>query len=152
MNARILVVDDEEAIRTMVAVYLAGEGYRCRVAANAEEAQFLLQMEPADLVLLDITMPGESGVQVLMEIKEHSPQTAVVMVSANYNLETARFCIRQGAEGYLVKPFALDRLHGMVRRVLARRRPGTLPEELPGIDRGRGPGSSGETPPPGEPS
>ncbi len=68
----ILIVDDEDSIRKLVSRKLSAEGYRCQEAANAEQALDRLTRKPASLVLLDIKMPGKSGIELLAEIKPNS--------------------------------------------------------------------------------
>jgi response regulator RpfG family c-di-GMP phosphodiesterase len=122
MSTHLLVVDDEEMIREMLASSFSDEGFTCHDAGNAEEACVILSAMPIDLALVDIMMPGRSGVQLLNEIKNVSPDTAVLMVTALDNLETALACLRMGADDYITKPFNIDRIVRDVHNTLEKRR------------------------------
>jgi putative nucleotidyltransferase with HDIG domain len=116
---RILIVDDEDAVRSMVAAMLERGGYETTVAANADEALGLLQDGPAfDLVISDITMPGTDGLSLLQRISSEHPGTPVVMVTAVHDVHTAATAFRSGAIDYLLKPFAWAQLETAVARAL----------------------------------
>lgn len=118
----ILLVDDEEMIRQLLTHKLAPEGYRCEPAANAEQALEKLAKDAIELVVLDIKMPGKSGVQLLPEIKAKYPDTAVIMATAVDDASTAINCMKAGAYDYITKPFNLDEVSFAVARALERRR------------------------------
>jgi putative two-component system response regulator len=118
----ILLVDDEEMIRQLLTHKLAPEGYRCEPAANAEQALKKLAKDAIELVVLDIRMPGKSGVQLLPEIKAKYPDTAVIMATAVDDTNTAIDCMRKGAYDYITKPFNLEEVSFAVARALERRR------------------------------
>lgn len=104
MNTRVLVVDDVELFRTGLAAALAREGFE--VAGEASDAEAAVsgaeEFQP-DLVVLDILMPGLSGLDVVEKIRAVSPQTRVVMLTGSESEEDLLECIRAGARGYLVK-------------------------------------------------
>jgi putative two-component system response regulator len=118
----ILLVDDEEVIKRLLSQRLTQEGYRCKQAANADEALEKLKADSIELVILDIRMPGKSGVELLPEIKAKYPDTAVIMATAVDDTSTAISCMRAGAYDYLNKPFNLDEVSFSVRRALEKRR------------------------------
>jgi putative two-component system response regulator len=120
-NETILVVDDEEGIRRFLAQKLSGEGYRCAEAANGDEALAALLKDPVSLVILDVRMPGRSGVEILSEIKSTSPETQVIMATAVGEISTVVECMRLGAYDYLSKPFSSTDVVLSVRRALATR-------------------------------
>ena len=122
MQTHILLVDDEEMIRTMQSASLSREGYACHTAGDADEAWQRLQERAIDLALIDINMPGRSGVQLLKELHDHYPDTAAIMVTAVENLDTAMHCMELGAEDYIVKPFSIERVLLSVRNALEKRR------------------------------
>jgi class 3 adenylate cyclase len=106
-QARVLIVDDNQAIRELLSAQLQTEGYRVAVAANGYQALERLKEEAFDLVLLDITMPSMNGYQVLEHLRadpilRHIP---VVVISALDDLDSIVTCIKLGAEDYLFKPF-----------------------------------------------
>lgn len=118
----ILLVDDEEMIRHLLSQKLSPEGYRCEQAANAEQALEKLKEDSIDLVILDIKMPGKSGVELLSEIKAKYPDTAVIMATAVDDAGVAINCMKAGAYDYVTKPFNLDEVSFSVRRALEKRR------------------------------
>ena len=118
----ILLVDDEAMIRRLLSQKLSAEGYRCEQAANAEQALEKLEEDSIELVILDIRMPGKSGVELLSEIKAKYPDTAVVMATAIDDASTAINCMKAGAYDYVTKPFNLDEVSFSVRRTLEKRR------------------------------
>jgi putative two-component system response regulator len=118
----ILLVDDEEMIRRLLSQKLSPEGYRCEQAANAEQALEKLKKYSIDLVILDIKMPGKSGMQLLPEIKAKYPDTAVIMATAVDDAGTAINCMKAGAYDYVTKPFNLEEVSFSVARALEKRR------------------------------
>jgi putative two-component system response regulator len=118
----ILLVDDEEMIRRLLSQKLSAEGYRCEPAANAEQALEKLKEAPIEMVILDIKMPGKSGVELLGEIKAKYPDTAVIMATAIDDATTAIKCMKAGAYDYVAKPFNLDEVSFSVERALEMRR------------------------------
>jgi putative nucleotidyltransferase with HDIG domain len=116
---RILVVDDEEAVRGVVSALLELSGYATTVAGSADEALSRLR-EGADygLVLSDIMMPGTDGLSLLQSICSDHPGTPVVMVTALQDVHVATKAFRNGAIDYLLKPFARAQLEGVVTRAL----------------------------------
>lgn len=122
MNATILTVDDEEMIRELMVTALSREGYHCYQAGSAEEARAILNSRKVDLTLLDIMMPGRSGVDFLKEIKQLSSDTVVLMVTAISDMETAMRCIHLGADDYILKPFDIERVLLTIRNSLEKQR------------------------------
>ena len=118
----ILVVDDEEAIRNVLARKLETEGYTCETACDGQDALWKAFMQDFDLVLSDIKMPGMSGLEVLSQITTDHPDTGVIMITAMSDIQTAVKAMRSGAYDYVTKPFNLDDLIVRVERGLERRR------------------------------
>lgn len=104
-EARILVVDDEEPIRRSLVRVLDRAGYVCATAASAAEARQLLTKDEFDLMLCDVTMPGESGFSLLAHAHELQPDLAVILVTAVESREVVQPATRRGAYGYILKPF-----------------------------------------------
>jgi response regulator RpfG family c-di-GMP phosphodiesterase len=121
-QAAILIVDDEEAIRKLLERKLSSQGYLCQTASNADQALEKLRHNTVDLVILDIKMPGKSGVEALPEIRASYPDTAVIMATATTDASTAIQCMKQGAYDYVPKPFNLDEVALSVDRALEKRR------------------------------
>jgi putative two-component system response regulator len=118
----VLIVDDEASIRRLVTAKLTGAGYQCIEAGNAEQAWQQLVGHPVSLVLLDIKMPGKTGIELLPEIKARFPDTAVVMATAVADVATGIECMQHGAYDYITKPFDLEDMLQSVRRALEKRR------------------------------
>jgi len=116
---RILVVDDEENIREGCRRSLERIGYEVEVAAEAREALAKLDSQSYDLALLDIRMPGMSGVELLDAAKGKDPSVAVVMMTGYASVESAVECMKKGAAEYVAKPFKPDDIREVVQRVLA---------------------------------
>jgi two-component system sensor histidine kinase/response regulator len=122
--ARVLVVDDNPGNRDMLNRQLGKYGYFCLGADSGLAALQTLQQERVDLVLLDVMMPGLSGVDVLQQIKAQPSLSGipVIMISALDEVESAAQCIELGAEDYLVKPFDPVLLRARLHSALERRR------------------------------
>ncbi len=119
---RILIVDDEEAIREVVYSMLCVAGYQCKHAASGLEALALLQEEEFELMLSDLMMPELDGIGLLERAKERYPDMPVVMVTAVHDISIALRALRNGAYDYLLKPFEREQLLASVRRALENRR------------------------------
>jgi len=105
---KILIVDDEATIRRLLRQKLTSLGYHCEEACSSEEALGKLKTYPADLIMLDMKMPGKSGMDLLPELKASYPDTAVIMATAVAESNLAIQCMRLGADDYITKPFNLD--------------------------------------------
>lgn len=104
-DAKILIVEDEEPIRRSLVRILDRVGFECATAANAAEARQLLTGEQFDLMLCDVTMPGESGFSLLAHAQDVHPELAVIMVTAVDSPSTTGPVARHGAYGCILKPF-----------------------------------------------
>src|ERR1700736_5199748 len=123
MPDRILVVDDEEPIREIVASMLGTAGYACKQAASGMEALAVLTSgEEFELMLSDLMMADLDGIGLLERTKEKYPDMPVVMVTAVHDISVALAAIRNGAYDYLLKPFEREQLLNTVRRALENRR------------------------------
>jgi len=119
---KVLVLDDEAVIRKLLCQKLSGEGYECAEVDTAEKALNKLGSNPIALVILDIKMPGKSGIELLPEIKAGYPDTAVIMATAVTEISVAIQCIKQGADDYICKPFNLEEVAVSVHSALEKRR------------------------------
>jgi two-component system, NtrC family, response regulator AtoC len=115
---RILVVDDEHLIRWSLEQNLKKQGYEVLTAGNGEEALRLVREEQPDLMLLDIQLPGITGLEVLEKVKEIDEDIIVIMVTAHGGLETAVNAMRLGAYDYINKPFNLDEMAIVIKKAL----------------------------------
>ncbi|MGB6198977.1 MAG: HD domain-containing phosphohydrolase [Candidatus Acidiferrales bacterium] len=121
-KGKILVVDDEEAIREVVSTMLEAQGYECATAANGRLAQSHLERNVPDLVLSDMVMPEMDGIKLLEWVHQHEPDVPVILVTAMHDIAIALEAIRRGAYDYILKPFEKDQLFLSVRRALDHRR------------------------------
>lgn len=102
--AQLLIVDDESPMRELLSLALADSSHEVREAASAREALALLRIQPADVVFLDVYMPGRDGIWLAGQIRQLYPLTAVVFVTGNSSIAPSR-TLRKGVIAYLVKPF-----------------------------------------------
>lgn len=118
MRSKILVVDDHPAIRRILETILVEAGYDCVSVESGELAIEVAQTLKFDLVILDINMPRMSGLEVLSRIRQWVP--AVLMVTADHDINTVKAAVRLGCDGYVAKPIVPATLLGRVKRVLER--------------------------------
>jgi DNA-binding NtrC family response regulator len=114
----ILVVDDEDALRTVLSSELVNEGYDIKTASDGDEAIGVLEKGRFDMVLLDIKMPRVSGFEVLKHIRQNHPGTKVVMLTAFADLKNAIESKKLGADDFVSKPYDLVDLLTTIERVL----------------------------------
>ena len=116
--ARILVVDDENHVRSMIGASLERQGYDVQLARSGREALELLEKDTFDLVLADIVMQDGNGIYLLDRVRGKLPHLPVVMVSAVHDISVAIDAMRRGAYDYLLKPFEREHLLATVVRAL----------------------------------
>ncbi len=121
-GASILVIDDEAGIRESLEVLLTLEGYSVTVAADGEQGLRFLELETFDLVLLDLALPGQSGLELLPQIRERQPETPVIMITAYGTVDNVVEAIRAGAENFVQKPWDNEKLMADIRSAIARHR------------------------------
>lgn len=126
MSTRILAVEDDERIRTSVRLALEDEGWIVDEAASGEEAVELFQATPADVVLIDIMLPGIDGFELCRTLRRTS-DVPIVMVTARNDTHDVVAGLEAGADDYLTKPFAPKELSARIRALLRRMRP-TMPQ------------------------
>jgi len=115
---KILFVDDDSAILSIVDKYLSREGYNVRLAKSGVEALKLLKDKKFDIVFTDFKMPGIDGIELLAKIKEYSPEIEVIIVTGHGTLESAVKAMKTGSYDYLQKPFKLDLLKIIIDRIV----------------------------------
>ncbi len=132
MALDVLIVDDEEDIRELIAGILEDEGYETRIAHDADSALKAIESRRPNLVFLDIWMQGSrlDGLQLLDALMERHSDLPVVMISGHGNVETAVSAIRRGAYDYIEKPFKMDRLLLVAKRAMEADRLKTEVEDL----------------------
>jgi len=127
VNQTVLVVDDEERIRSSLRGILSDEGFRVLDTGDAPAAMEIIAREHPALVLLDIWMPEMDGIELLRRIKTTRPEVEVIMLSGHGNIQSAVAATRLGAADFIEKPFSLDGLLASISRVLAHETGGTRP-------------------------
>ncbi len=115
---RVLIVDDEQVVCDLLHKELSERGYLCTTALEGNDALAKLAAQAFDAVLLDIRLPGMSGMEVLREIWLNYGNTATIMITAINDVETSVEAMRLGASDYIVKPFELDRVDASIRTAL----------------------------------
>lgn len=114
-RGKILVVDDESWVRTLLTDYFTEEGYSVRQASEAEQGLMVVRQSHPDIVLLDVGLPGSNGLEVLKQIRQEDPRIAVILMTDDEDLLAAQSAIQLGAVDCAFKPFNLDRLDHAVR-------------------------------------
>jgi two-component system nitrogen regulation response regulator NtrX len=119
--ASILIVDDEKNIRRTLRMVLEGEGYTVRDSGSAEEALAQLFQERVDLAILDVRLPGMSGLDLLARLREEMPDLGTIMISGHATLADAVRATKLGADDFCEKPFERERVLISVKNALERR-------------------------------
>jgi DNA-binding response OmpR family regulator len=131
----ILIVDDDEAICSLVSEGLTEGGYTCNIASTGNEALSEFQHNHFELALLDIKLPDESGMELLKTFRILSPNTKIIMMTAIRDFDTAVYAMKLGASDYVVKPFTIDKLNAVIGTVLdSSKRHNSGNEAIPSIN------------------
>jgi CheY-like chemotaxis protein len=119
---RVLIVDDDATVRQVLAKILVNAGYRVEEAADGEQAATALEASEPDLILCDITMPGEDGMDLLRDVKRDRRLGRIpfIFLTASTELDSIMSGIREGAADYITKPFRPDRVLEAVERALGK--------------------------------
>jgi DNA-binding response OmpR family regulator len=120
--ARVLVIEDERKVAQAIKQGLEGNSYSVSVAHTGEEGFFLANSETFDLVVLDVMLPGRSGIEVLSAIRKLGRKIPVLLLTAKDSIEDRVVGLDAGADDYLVKPFAFPELLARTRALLRRGR------------------------------
>jgi DNA-binding NtrC family response regulator len=121
-NGSILVIDDEAEIREGLALLLSSEGYAVTSAESGESGLARLEQEPYDLILLDVSLPGRSGLDLLRDIRQRDPHLPIVLITAYGSIDMARQAFKSGAQDYITKPWSNDELLAQVALAVEGRR------------------------------
>ncbi len=122
MDAHIVVVDDEPAVREMVQSYLARQGFAVSAADGGEALRAIMAERPVDLVILDVRMPGEDGISIARELRTRG-RVGIIMLTANSDSVDKVIGLEVGADDYVTKPFDPRELLARVRALLRRSTP-----------------------------
>jgi DNA-binding NtrC family response regulator len=121
-NGSILVIDDEAEIREGLELLLSSEGYSVTSAVTGEAGLARLEQDPFDLLLLDVSLPGRSGLDLLREIRQRDPHLPVVLITAYGSIDMARQAFKSGAQDYITKPWSNDELLAQIASAVEGRR------------------------------
>ena len=120
MTSTILVVDDDDAVRLMICRLLESQGYRTRPANNANAARAIVGQSPVDLAVVDIVMPGESGLSLATSLIDQGSELPIVLVSGYSPDDPAAFAARHRTVTFVPKPFNPDELLSIIADNLGR--------------------------------
>ena len=120
-SKRLLVVDDEESMRDLLADYLKDFGYEVTCAANGQEALKHYKLTPFDVVISDLVMSPVDGMELLDAIRKFDPDAVFIMITGHPSIESALKAINNGARDYISKPFNIDEIKLKIERVLLER-------------------------------
>ncbi|SQB28890.1 acetoacetate metabolism regulatory protein AtoC [Citrobacter koseri] len=115
---RILIVDDEDNVRRMLATAFSLQGHETQCASNGQTALQHFADTPPDVVLMDIRMPEMNGIEALKVMRAQHPRVPIILMTAYAEVETAVEALRSGAFDYVIKPFDLDELNLLIQRAL----------------------------------
>ncbi|MBE0499845.1 MAG: sigma-54-dependent Fis family transcriptional regulator [Desulfuromonadales bacterium] len=121
-SEKILIIDDEEGMRKLLARVLIKYGYETVTSGSGDEALSLIENDTFDLIITDINMPGMDGLQLLREVKSFDPALPIIVMTAYGTVESAVQALRSGAYDYITKPFETDEIRLAVSRVFERER------------------------------
>jgi DNA-binding response OmpR family regulator len=125
---RILVVDDDRRLTAVIKRGLLEEAYAVDLAYDGEEGEYMAEVNPYDLIILDIMLPGKDGIEVCRELRTKKVNTPILMLTAKDTVEDRVKGLDTGADDYLVKPFAFNELLARVRAMLRREGMSKSPE------------------------
>jgi DNA-binding NtrC family response regulator len=118
----VLVVDDEQVIRAILSDFFGAEGYKVFLACSAQEANNILAecRDQIDIIFLDLVMPDVSGLDFLREIRDKGIQIPVIIITAFKSVDTCRSAFLMGVADYLVKPFKVNDLLDLIKKILGK--------------------------------
>jgi DNA-binding response OmpR family regulator len=119
---KLLIIEDETELLITIANYLTKEGFTCELAKTFLDADEKISIYQYDIILLDITLPDGSGLNLMKTIKQNNLQAGVIIISAKNSLDDKIMGLDIGADDYITKPFQLSELNSRIRAVLRRRR------------------------------
>jgi len=119
VNKPILIVDDEPIVRESIRDWLEDAGYQVATAESGEDALRMIEKQDFQVLVLDVRLPGKTGLQILKEIKVLKPQIKSIIITAYPSAELAVEAMKLGAVDYLIKPIAPDELEKLIRETLS---------------------------------
>jgi len=118
--ARILIIEDDKEMRSLLKDFLEEEGYEADSANNGSEALGKLAHQPFDLIITDYRMPGLTGLDILSAVKKFQPEMPVIVITAFGGEQVYRRSIARGADGYLEKPIHFHKLRTLIHEMVSR--------------------------------
>ncbi len=118
---KILIIEDEKALSDSIASYLKAQDYICETATNFNTAIEKTELYDYDCILLDITLPGGSGLTILKELRANNKMDAVLIISAKNSIDDKVAGLMLGADDYLAKPFHLSELNARIAAIIRRK-------------------------------
>ncbi|MBX3239885.1 MAG: response regulator transcription factor [Chitinophagaceae bacterium] len=119
MNA--FIIEDEELLQEEISAYLTERGFNCEAASTYEKAERNISLFDYDIVILDITLPGGNGIELLKKMKREKKDTGIVIISARDSLTDKLSGLDLGADDYITKPFYMEELNARINAILRRR-------------------------------
>ena len=119
---KILIIEDEPALRETIVTYLEREGYLCEYADSVESGSERVCLYEYDCILVDIGLPDGSGLSIIRELKKCHPETGIIIISAKNSMDDKVLGLDLGADDYLTKPFHLPELNSRIKSLLRRRK------------------------------
>ncbi|MFA8344418.1 MAG: response regulator transcription factor [Rhodothermaceae bacterium] len=119
---KLLLIEDEEAIAVSILNYLKSEGYICETVPNYIKASEKISVYEYDIVLVDLTLPDGSGLDLIRELKMEKKNTGIIIISAKNSLDEKILGLELGADDYITKPFHLAELNARIKSVIRRRK------------------------------
>jgi DNA-binding response OmpR family regulator len=117
---KILVIEDEKDLRESIITYLKQEGYICESASNFKEAEDKILVYKYDCIIVDITLPGGSGFDLIKDLKKASMEGGVIIISAKNSLDDKIKGLELGSDDYITKPFHLSELNARIKSIIRR--------------------------------
>jgi DNA-binding NtrC family response regulator len=120
VNKPILIVDDEPIVRESIRDWLQEAGYQVATAESGEEALKMMETQDFSVLVLDVRLPGKTGISILKEVKTLKPEIKSIIITAYPSTELAVEAMKLGAVDYLIKPVAPDELEKLIRDTLSK--------------------------------
>jgi DNA-binding response OmpR family regulator len=114
---KVLIIDDERSIRETLDIFLSEKGYEVFTSESGENGLTIIQENLLDIVILDLRLPGMSGIEVVRKIKKFSPQLVIILITAYHNEEVYAEVKSLGIDGYLLKPIDVIELEALIEGV-----------------------------------
>jgi DNA-binding response OmpR family regulator len=118
-TTHILIVEDDEEMRSLLKEFLEEEGFETECASNGSDALREIVKKPFDLIVTDIEMPGLTGLDILPEMKKLRPEVSIIVMTSFANEEVHRRSLEKGASGYLEKPIHIKKLKALIHEMLS---------------------------------